>query len=161
VDYYGSGHDPEVVDWFNREGLDTAVGGRYGNRGQPERRRPEPDHRGEHLGARCRILLDTDANSGDPVKLVLAGAPRELPVSQDVEHGADVGRQASFRRGWTTDLDEAVGADIVDDLGSFWDRRREGRRYRSTNDEVIAQGAKEPYRRLPAGIDPSDLQRRW
>jgi hypothetical protein len=98
---------------------------------------------------------------------IIAGGPRTLPVSQDIEHGPEESRSESFNKGlgqvydlgamhWRHGLGPEAG------LGPwvFRDRRMTGRRYRT------AYNGEEPQQPPAPAPTPADLpiekfQRGW
>jgi hypothetical protein len=117
------------------------------------------DHTKEWHGPSYQMLMSDQRQEGDPGKvppglppgyrrpmsvmdLIVAGAPRVLPVSQAITHGPEQSRGAEF--------DEAVQA--AADLGAlhfalgFRDRRYEGGRHRPT-DNVEDLTPQEPPQR--------------
>ena len=124
-----------------------------------DRRSPvQPDATKEVMGATYRIEPDSpDRHSGDPqaqialreppafehpldrLDLIIAGAPRVLPVSQAIPHGPLPSRSAEF----AADVPEEVVCGLVDSAVGFYDRRFEGRRHRSG--ALFEDEARRPY----------------
>jgi hypothetical protein len=109
--------------------------------------RGEYDATKEWKGAGHRMAQSEQKQTGDPqqialreppgyqhprsvMDLIVAAAPRALPVSQEIEHGPDQSQSRSleFEEAWQ----DAIG---------YYDRRPEGRRYRNT---YLGAGPQEP-----------------
>ena len=107
-------------------------------------RRTEPTATHEVHGATYSVtpLSGDDRHAGDPtphgvppeysrprsvLDLIVAGAPRALPVTQEIPHGPDQSRSAEFDAA----LQEAADLGAYHGAIGFYDRRYEGRRHRA------------------------------
>jgi hypothetical protein len=71
--------------------------------------------------------------------LIIEGAPRALPVTQEIAHGPAQDRARAFAHG-------SVETFLVQNaLDGFKDRRLEGRRYRGTDNVSDLDGPQQPY----------------
>jgi hypothetical protein len=125
--------------------------------GEPPSGRPTPDPSREFHGATHTITAGIRGDDpayypphGLPpqyqrpmsvMDLIVAGAPRALPVTQEIPHGPEQSRSAEFdaARQEAADLGHyhyAIG---------FRDRRFYGRRWRKTDNESELQGPQQPY----------------
>jgi hypothetical protein len=72
--------------------------------------------------------------------LIIEGAPRILPVTQEIEHGPEQSRNAAFAQGTAEEFL------VLHCLHTgFRDRRLEGRRYRGTDNVSDLEGRQVPY----------------
>jgi hypothetical protein len=115
----------------------------------------EPSARNEVMGARYETEPSRQRQEGDPTphgvgayahpmwlgSLMIEGAPRALPVTQQIEHGPVQSRSAEFDQAV---LDAADLGRVHRALG-FRDRRFYGRRYRPTDNEDELNGRQPPY----------------
>ena len=77
----------------------------------------------------------------DLLDIIVAGAPRMLPVSQAINYGPQPSRSMQF----AADIPEEIAARaVVDRLVGFKDRRFDGRRYRSTYKKPREKGRSSP-----------------
>lgn len=112
--------------------------------GELPSKRSAPDPRREYHGPTYQMVTHLQQQTGDPLKphgvppgyehpqrlgpdVLDPGGPRILPVGQEIQHGPQQSRAAEFDAATQEAVDLATWHATV----GFYDRRFEGRRYRS------------------------------